>query len=191
MKGKLAITLLASSLFADTIPLRVSLTHQPVEAFIATFGSKVRGVGLYGIRTCNKSLTPVTVNGSWLLQVAESTTLAPVDYTLTHHLADKAKRGSLLYRAMKVTGWASLIGSVITGSGAVEASHGVQVTLPLFGIAAERAGSELTRRDYGRATLIDPDHEYPMVAGGCVGGSFVGAYRAPFNTVIVETSVER
>jgi hypothetical protein len=92
---------------------------------------------------------------------------------------------------MKLAGWAALIGSVITGSEAVEASTAVRVALPLFGIVAERAGSELGRREYGRVILIDPDREYPTVGGGCTGGSFVGAYREPFSTVIVETSVER
>lgn len=186
----IVVTFATGLTFAQPVPLRVSLTHQPVEAFVAAFGSKLKGVGLYSVRAC--AGTGVSVSGGRLLQVAESAGLSPVDNALVTQLAAKSRRGSKLYRISRAVEWGAFIMGFLTAGGAVAARESIRVIFPLVGLTADRLSSELSKREYGAVTgeLLDAERSYHIASGGCAGGLFFGAYRAAFNPVIVEMVIQ-
>ena len=186
-----AVALLFPALLAaQTAPVRVTISHQPLEAFTAAFSSRVKGIALYRARACNLSpdLTTV-VSGGRLLLVAESR-ISAVDPALLAQIAAKGKRQTKLYKTAKAVEWAALFASVLTAGGTIAASDAVKVIFPLLAVTGDRLSGELAGRGIApnALELVTDSHLYELDPGACVAGLFLGSWSGkeyqPFSETI-------
>jgi len=176
--------------------IRVSVAHQPLEAFKGSFLTKLRGIGIYQATVCSEADTAIRLSeGQMTLAIERGgvdpgtkrhirvATISPV---LLIPTLQRARKQSNLYKLVKIFEWSAWAGVAFVASGSVQVPGAIGLLFPVLSTAADRLGGTYQMEGADLSLLLtvtlDPNRTILLEPRGCASRVFLGDFIRNFST---------